>query len=349
MKRFFSYLGVALITLFAADRLLALAYDFLYNRMLIGQTGGKLNRYLTLPQQPSLVVMGNSRAYYQVIPDSFSVPTYNLCHAGMSQIFQTGLLSVISSHNRLPRTILLHLDPSEYTTGGEQPDDIKNLKHYYNRDTSVTRYINQLGMIRPMVFLGPWLGLPPEMGAFSAEKYKYVFDSYRYNGRVINLVKNAIETTRIPVSKLGNGYEMIVPTERDSINTIYSARHEKPNPAVFFHPERLRHLRQFLAMCRAKNVRVIGFTSPLYKAVSHDVITCNKFRAFMQSQGLSYIDYVNQPLVSVQGKPKLWKDARHLNHLGAQLESQDLARKVNHLLTAPAIGEIKLAPLATAH
>ncbi len=346
MKRFFLYLGVSLLAVIAADRLLALAYDALYRRTLVGQTGGKVNQYLYLPQQPALVVMGNSRAYYQVIPDSFAVPTFNLCHAGMSQIFQTGLLNVITTAGRLPGTILLHLDPVEYTDPAEQLTDIQNLKHYYGHDTTVTRYTNQLNIIRPLSFVGPWLNISADIGSFSAEKYKYLFDSYRYNGRVINLLKNVAQTARTPVKQLGNGYDPIIPTDRDSLTTLYSAQRDTANPAARFHPERLRHLRQFLAMCKAQRVRVIGFTSPLYARPPHEVAACQEFAAFLRAEGILYIDYVSQPLASVQGRPRFWKDSHHLNELGAQLQSQDMARRVNALLAPPALGQFKPAPLA---
>ncbi len=319
MKRFFLYLAVVLVAVAAADRLLAFGYDALYGRTLIGQTGGKINHYLRLPEQPALVVMGNSRAYYQVIPDSFAVPTYNLCHAGMSQVFQTGLLSVISTADRLPRTILLHLDPPEYTNAGEQLTDIQNLKHYFGRDTTVTRLLSAIS---------PY------------ERYKFLFDSYRYNGRVINLVKNAVQSARTPVARMGNGYEAILPSDRDSLTTIYSARRDTANPVARFHPERLRYLRQFLAMCRAQHIRVIGFTSPLYARPPHELAACREFGAFLRAEGVPYIDYVSHPLVAVQGRPALWKDSHHLNHAGAQLQSQDLARRVRGLLAAPALGAV---------
>ena len=334
MKRFFLYLAVVSIAVVTADRLLAFAYDALYNRTFIGQTGGKINQYLHLPTQPALVIMGNSRAYYQVIPDSFAVPTYNLCHAGMSQVFQTGLLNVLVTSGRLPQTILLHLDPPEYTNPKEQLSDIQNLKHYYGRDTTVTRVTNELNIIQPLAFART-LGVPPTLGSFSAEQYKYLFDSYRYNGRVINLVKNAALSARTPVAKLGNGYEAIAPSDRDSLTTIYSARRDTAGASQQFHAERLHYLRQFLAQCRANRIRVIAFTSPLYARPPHEIAACRAFGKFLRAEGIPYLDYVNQPLAAVQGHPTLWKDSHHLNHLGAQLQSQDLARRVNGLLAAP--------------
>lgn len=345
MKRFLLYLVLVLAVVFVADRALALVYDALYRRTMIGQTGGKINQYLSLPTQPALVVMGNSRAYYQVIPDSFAVPTYNLCHAGMSQVFQTALLNVISTADRLPTTILLHLDPPEYTNPAEQLTDVQNLKHYYGRDTTVTRLTNQLGIVQPFAWLAPLVD--SATAAFSAERPKYLFGTYRYNGRVINLVKNAAQSARTPYASLGNGYEAILPSDRDSLTTIYTARRDTADPTARFHPERLRFLRQFLRVCRDRRIRVIGFTSPLYAAPPHEAAACRAFGQFLRAEGVPYIDYVSHPLAAVQGRPSLWKDSHHLNHVGAQMQSHDLARRVAHLLAAPAMSAPPApAPLA---
>ena len=216
-----------------------------------------------------------------------------------------------------PKSILLHLDAPDYTGATLQLSDAQNLKHYFGRDTTVTRLVSALS---------------------AYERYKFLFDSYRYNGRVINLVKNVVQSARTPTARLGNGYEAILPSERDSLTTIYSARRDTANPAARFHSERLRFLRQFLALCRARRVRVIGFTSPLYAAPPHEVAACREFGRFLRAEGVPYIDYVTRPLAAVAGRPTFWKDSHHLNHLGAQLESQDLARRVRALLAAPPVG-----------
>lgn len=313
MKRFALFLLLFTAVLVVADRLLARACDALYARTLTGQTGGKINHYLQLEPRPSLVIMGNSRAYYQVIPDSFAVPTYNLCHAGMSQVFQTGLLDVVEQHDRVPAAILLHLDPFDYTNPADQVTDIQNLKHYYGANPTVTRYVGEISAYEP---------------------YKYWLDAYRYNGRLINLVKNYAQTRRTPVGQLGNGYERIAPGFRDSLNTLYSARKDTNDVRLRFHYDRLRHLNAFLDICRRHHVRVLGFTSPLYAPMPYARRACQTLDSVLRTHHIPYIDYVNNPLPELQAHPTYWKDNRHLNELGARLQSSDLARHANQWLGA---------------
>jgi hypothetical protein len=316
MKKFFLYLALVAAVVLAADRLLGFTYDRLYAHTKTGQTGGKINHYLTLPQQPEIVIMGNSRAFYQIIPDSFPAPTFNLCHAGMSQIFQNGLLSVITDQKRLPRTILLHVDPLEYANEVEQPTDIQTLRYYAGRDSVVNRFI---------ATISPY------------ERYKYFFATYRYNGRVINLVKNVLASRGKTSAQLGDGYERLPPTDRDSTQTIYSAKQDRENTWRAFQPKQLRHLQWFIARCKAENVRLICFTSPFYERIPAIENACLQMGKLLRSQGVPYIDYVQHPLVGAQNHPTYWKDSHHLNELGAKLESHDLARQVRGLLAAPPV------------
>lgn len=313
MKRFALYFLLFAAILVVADRVLARVCDYLYSRTLTGQTGGKLNHYLSLEPRPTLVVMGNSRAYYQVIPDSFGVPTYNLCHAGMSQVFQTGLLDVLAQQERLPKAVLLHLDPYDYTSATEAITDIQNLKYYFRTNPTVARYTREISVYEP---------------------YKYWLDLYRYNGRIISLAKNYLQTRRTPADRLGNGYDRIAPTPLDSLNTIYSARKDPQEAKVRFHYDRLRHLDAFLEICRRRNVRVVAFTSPVFEPAASVSRACQTLDSVLNARQVPYIDYVNQPLPLLQRRLTYWKDNRHLNELGAKVQSHDLARRVQPWLGA---------------
>ena len=172
MRKFSIFFIVSLLILFAFDRGFGYIFDSLYRQTKTGQTGGKINYYLSLSKTPEWVVMGNSRAFYQIIPDSFAMPTYNLCHAGMHQVFQTGLITQMEKEGKMPKLILLHLEPEEFI--GEQFNrDIQNLKFYHGKNEWITGELNALSRY---------------------EQAKFLFASYRYNGRVISLLKNYLQT-----------------------------------------------------------------------------------------------------------------------------------------------------------
>lgn len=328
MKKFFLYVALLLGVLVVADRALAFVFDRFYARTRTGQTGGKINLYLTQPRQPELLIMGNSRALYQIIPDSFPVSTFNLCHAGMSQVFQTGLLDVISHEKRLPRVILLHLDPFDYTKPVDQVSDIQNLKYYFGRNATVTKYVGQISPFEP---------------------YKYWFDSYRYNGRVVSLLKNFVETVRTPADKLGDGYVPLPPTPRDSLKTIYSVQRDTNDVRLIFHEDRLHYLLEFVELCRANNIRLICFTSPIYPKLPYAEAAGRKLEAELRARSIPYVDYINEPIPALVNRPTLWLDSRHLNELGAKIESHDLARRVAPMLAAfPVPTGASVPPVAAA-
>ena len=96
---------------FITDRGLAFLFKKIYDYSLVGQTGGKINYYLRKVKTPDVLIMGDSRAYYLVNPDSFkNVSAFNISHAGMDQCFQNGLLSVLIHKKKVPHVVLLFCD-----------------------------------------------------------------------------------------------------------------------------------------------------------------------------------------------------------------------------------------------
>ncbi len=308
MKKFILFSVLTLSCCLLVDRGLSFILDILYSKTKTGQTGGKINYYLSLDSLPEMVIMGNSRALYQVIPDSFKVSTYNLSHAGMHQIFQTGLLSVLNNQKKMPSSILLHLEPEEFT-GKQFNRDIQNLKYYYAKDEIVTRKINELSTF---------------------EKYKFYFDSYRYNGRVIPLLKNYIQSIHSEI--VSNGYAAIFPSPRDSINTLYSVKNQDSRPEEKFNFEQWCYLEIFLDLCEQNGTTIICFTSPVYTSIQSYPITSEIIGKLLRNRNIAYINYLQHPILKLAQHPSLWKDSYHLNHAGACIESETLANDVEKIL-----------------
>ena len=255
--------------------------------------------------------MGDSRAFYQINPDSFKMKTYNLSHAGMGQSFQTGLLNVLDQEKKLPPIILLHINLEEYikNEAAENPFDVQNLKYYHGKNKLVTDYIDEISEF---------------------EKYKYYFELYRYNGRVINLVKNLIETKQ--TNDFGNGYIAVGAGDRDSINIVLYAEKETENKSAVFNYDRLKHLNKFLEICIRNKVKLICFTSPFYNKWNFNITASNVLDSVFKTKNIEYINYAVQPVPMLEKHPFFWKDTGHLNHHGAKIESGDLSKQVNEIL-----------------
>jgi hypothetical protein len=304
MRQLFIFCGLFLVLLVLLDRLTGAVLSRMYEQVKTGQTGGKINQYLSLPQTPTLVIMGNSRSLYQVIPDSFSTTAFNLSHAGMGPAFQTGLLSVLADRQRLPDTILLHIEPSDFSSE-QSNQDVLQLKYYYTSNAVVKKYTDAVAPL---------------------EKYKLISECYRFNGRVLPLIKNFLIGT--PTTPGSNGYEPISPSPADSMTTRYSYARYSRLPQGIYNADQLKFLDDFLRLCSAQGVEVIAFTSPSFKKVNTYAAISEQLHRYFASHHIRYIDLQQLLPDGFYGNTKYWKDAYHLNHLGAQQQTQHLVSHV---------------------
>lgn len=222
----------------------------------------------------------------------------------MGQVFQTSLLNILLTNQKLPSIILLHLEPDEFL-GNQQNRDIQNLKYYYNREPKITSELNQLS---------------------SFEFLKFSFGLYRFNGRAITLVKNYIQTKT--AFKENNGYEPVYRTMRDSLNTLYSANKITEAEFLNFNYRQANYLAEFVSLCNSEGITLICFTSPLFKATARSVTASAVLDSLLAANQVSYINFLVKPIHKLQAHPKYWKDAYHLNHDGAQIESEILAKEI---------------------
>ncbi|MEQ8362601.1 MAG: hypothetical protein RH948_06990 [Cyclobacteriaceae bacterium] len=310
MINFLKFSALIFIFMLGIDRGFNYLLDQLYNETMTGQTGGKINHYLSLKNSPEILIMGNSRSLYQVIPESINPNSYNLSHAGMGLAFQSGLLSILSEKEKMPSIILLHLDPDDFTSD-QRNSDIRNLKYYYGRNAVITNSINNLSR---------------------AEKFKYLFKLYRHNGRLIPLLKNYIQT--LNTTTFSNGYESLMPKPQDSINTIYSSMAQKKLPEKKFDKNQLKLLNDFILLCQQSDTKLICFTSPVYfNPGNRYQITLYNIESFLASQEIPYINYLTNPIQPLQNRPSLWRDAFHLNDSGAKIESKSLKESIDLINT----------------
>lgn len=300
MKKSLVYILSSILLIGTIDWALGSLFDSLYARVLLGQTGGKINYYLR-QKDFSAVVMGNSRALYQINPDSLGSNCFNLSHAGMSQIFQTGLVHVLEKQKKMPRIILLHLEPEEFTFS-DHGDDIQNLKYYYGKDSLVTAYLRNVS---------PY------------EQYKFLFHLYRYNGRAASILKNFWYSRHsLPGN---NGFETIAATPRDSINTFYSAEKIEPFKTTELNTTQVRYLEEFIKTCAKSNTKLICFTSPLFTTPRGMNEVSTKLAAILSRHGVPYLTADELNVAEYPHREWLWKDAHHLNDHGSAIESKLLA------------------------
>ena len=299
----FLFAGLILLT----DRFISTALSFVYTKTLTGQSGGKINYYLHQSAIPDLLIMGNSRAFYELDPDSFNISAFNIAHAGMDDCFQLGLLSILIQQHKAPSKILLHVEPVNFLQKDTAPffsNDILQLKYYYGQNSDVTNLINDLGYF---------------------EKEKYWLHSYRFNGRVISELKNFYSTLHLPSDYFGNGFEKNPVLKTDSLKTITMAG-VPFNGHVYFNKSKTRYLVALIQLALSNHIEVQCFTSPYFykKNISYLQPEQQWIQTLMSKYQIRYIDYSTNHTIPELENASYWTDADHLNEKGAAIFSKQV-------------------------
>jgi hypothetical protein len=312
MRKLLLYFFSLIIFLSLADTIISHFGEYLYKQVKIGQSGGKINYYLSLSPTPQLLIMGDSRALRHINPSYFPITGYNIAHAGMDMSFQTSLLHILISHKKHPKYILLQIEPFDFIKRKSEPynapDDPQQLKYYYYEDTMVRRNIDQISKF---------------------EKYKFIFDSYRFNGRFINMFKNYYQTIRM--QNFGNGFEALSATSDDSIHVLLTSKKEIDTSSVEFNYQQINYLKRIIEICQNSHIKLICFSSNLYTPFIDDVLYSNKIATVLFAYKIPYINYITQRDSNLCS-PTLWQDAYHLNEKGAKIESLHLSEDVMKIL-----------------
>ncbi len=308
MRRLAIYLVLAAVATIAADRLLGMFLERLYDRSLEGQTGGDLNRYLA-KDRPDILVIGSSRAHHHVIPDSLSSNAYNLSHNGMSVAFQAGLVAVLDQYDALPtRILLLHVDPEEALLD-QGRGDIRFLRRFYG---SVPYVTDRIDALHPF------------------ERYAFWSDVHRFNGMVPGLLRTWWQPDP-PLSDQGRGYVQRPDQPMDATRTLHTAARDSINAATYATRWSEVQARAHIgapvnyidSVCRSRGINLILFTSPRYRTTQAREAFNAQARAALGPTP-RWITPAG-PGIDRLHDIRYWRDNVHMRHDGARLFSGSLA------------------------
>ncbi len=308
MKKILVFFISILVCLIILDRIISFSLDKLYSKNFWGESGGNINYFLSRQETTDLLIIGDSRAHRHIIPDSFSVKTFSLCHHGMNLIFHTGLLHILEQQKKLPENILLHLEHNEFAQpNGFSSDnkDIQHLRYFYGINPYVTDKINHLS---------------------STEWVLYFWKSYRYNGKLISLIKNYYLSRKEHPNH--SGFEPLLPEKLDSFRVISEVKQiELENASetnLTIDTFSIALLSDFISVCKRNNIKLACFVSPYYFKPGKKHQLSNVFLSqFLKEKGVSFMDFcVNRP--SEYDNLNLWRDSYHLNIDGAKILTHQL-------------------------
>ncbi len=285
----------------------------IYNNTYTGQSGGKINYLLNNYDRISLLAIGNSRCAHHIVPNQISSSAYNLSHNGMSLIFHTGLIDQLVNNEDIKiDTILLHIETHEaYKASSASRKDIQHLKYYFDKNKWVKDEISKLSRF---------------------EAIKYWFSSYMWNGKLMSVINNRIKSELLVAPE--KGYVATLPTNRDSINVVWSLNKSKSiqgREVGAVNNEFEKYINHVKKICDVNNVTLMCFTSPIYNhSVSLNKDSFVELSNYFKDKDIPYFNYYNDNNLGLQSIWN-WKDASHLNQKGAIIFTKKIRRDIKKL------------------
>ncbi|MBO0330178.1 hypothetical protein [[Muricauda] lutisoli] len=296
-KIIISFLAISFIVDKAAYFLMNRVSDEVYS----GQGIGKLNQYLKTKNNYDFIVFGSSRANHHVNPNKISKNSYNMGVDGTMIAYSHSLIKVLPKKKQ---TILLHIDPSNAFSKDYVGEDIKALKSKYNRNSIITKNIDQLSQNNVFQKFYWCLGynkiVIPIFKNFFYPKYDY----RKYDGYDPIHVSKSQEKI---FKKILNEPKTDDCLENYEINKLYNSL-----------------IDDLILFSKNNNKELIVFNSPVYyDYCEQDNI---EFRKIMKEKQVRYYDF--SKLFQDNNSIEFWRDRTHLSSIGAEVFSDTLALKI---------------------
>jgi len=291
--------------------------NWLYFRTTTGEMGGLIND--ALRRTPDVLVLGSSRAQHHVsaaiLRSRLSLSVYNAGINGSDFLYAMMLLDLRERSGRpLPKVILWQVDSSSLA---RVDDEIQ-------KSSLFSAYIGDSTLVRSVILM---------RGKYEA--VKYLSYSYRFNGKVLPIVKNLFSH---PDPEF-DGYVGLRGVFRVGlVPDQHSGESARTTPCAFW-DMKIRFLEELARRCKANGTHLILFHSPSYDedpVALHDwLVPLNHLHVFQD--GAEFLD-LREPIHRLfDGRPELFKDAGHLNSKGAEIFSAMLAEEIaNRIGATPA-------------
>ena len=285
MRKLTITLLVAVVCLFAADRLGGLAMQWVFHHS--NDVLSPKLRYLDDGVSEDVVLLGASRCHHHYVPsilaDSLGLSVYNAGVGGADNIYShyIVLCHVLASH--APKVVCLEVMPTDVNV---QPEPFMVTSFFaplYGKNAAADSVFRLAGT--------HW-------------RYR-VSHLYRYNAKASSMLWGLV------LNRQGGSDQGYIPLEKPVIPPGAPIT-EAPTDEV--DSQKLDFLKRFANLCQQHGARLVLTISPKYTLVgdSHYEV----LRQFATDNGLTFLDYHTPGLYL--DHPEYFKDASHLCNEGAQ-------------------------------
>ncbi len=306
MKKILRTLLILILVILAIDRgFVYLFHSAIFSKTLSGESGGSVNYLLQRKKDAGLIIMGSSRAKHHIDPVRLYANAEKIKYnAGINGtgglIYNSRLLHLLLEKNIKPSTLILQLDAHPYFTADDD------------------RGLTELAQLYPFISESRSLRSFVKNEAGLAEQIKLFFHSYRFNGKLLNILYNYRKRHSVGDE---NGFIPLEGILKDSL--VQPLSMASPMPA--FPENKIAALQDVLTVCAKENIQLIIVFPPSYHNVIHHPGGTSALINIIRKTGRArIIDFSDIESIPELNQSKYWRDATHLNADGAGLFSDSL-------------------------
>ena len=267
--------------------------------------------YCLNESEDEVMILGSSRAAHHYVPqvfeDSLGMSCYNAGSDGMCIYYHYGILASRIQRGCPPKMVLLEVINTDLEVSKSAT---------FSLDAAMDRYAPHYGEfveIDSLFYINGW-----------KEKVKLMSKTYRYNSKFVQIIK----CNYMPWP-MENGYEALTGVmkviEGEKTLDIFSPVSDQ----LDIEECKLVYLKKFIDACKNNNIKLVMCYSPYY---NHKIP--QSIRMIEDLAERNYVEFLNYGSDIRFQKPHYFQDASHLNDIGANEYSSELAFVLKRIYTS---------------
>ena len=288
---------ILLVLFLGVDKGFGIIMDELYFKQ------GRSYLYGIEEANEDVLIFGASRAMHHYVPsiieDSLQLTCFNLGSGGQNIYYHYGLIKAVLARYS-PKIIILDLfDIDYYDTPGWNTEKLSAFNPVYYRDTIIKEMVELRG---------------------KTEKIKLFSSFYRYNGEVIRTINRAVRHNNTYFNTKNKGYTPLEGQWKENKQSLHRENNRIDSLKVYY-------IKKCIALCKAKGVPIILFTSPHYIDMGDD----NRYllHTIAKEYQISYFNYEQSENFLIHSE--YFRDIVHLNHKGAEIYTKMIIADINKI------------------
>ena len=246
-----------------------------------------------------IMIFGSSRAQHHYDPKAFTESShsfYNTGKDGQGIFYSWAILKSVINRTTGSKILVLDINPHEFVKDQDSYDRLSELLPYYRENQEIQQIVNLKSRF---------------------EKFKIISNLYRYNSKILTIIKDNLLPTHDPME---NGFEPI-----ENFPGNLTLREERDQEAI--DSVEVNAFIGFIQDAKAAHHDLYVFVSPVYRHYQGGTTTSIEItEKICREFDIPFYSYHRDSLFLK--KPGYFSDPTHLNETGAEVYSGDVWDKI---------------------